>query len=77
MINLRVAGEIEPHSLSQLLSDILRRAVDGSIPYPTNGEQTYVPNNAQTSGRRYRIQIIEVTDPDTQQIQAVIQVVPV
>ena len=45
-------------------------------PFPADGEPTYEPVNAAGSGRKYRIQIIEVTDPETQQIQSVIQVVP-
>lgn len=60
----------------QLLGEVLRRAIDGTVTLPINGEPMYVPNNATSSGRRYRIQIIEVTDPDTLQISPVIQVIP-
>lgn len=60
----------------QLLSEILRRAVDGTVPLTTSGELIYTPVNASTSGRHYRIQVVEVTDPDTLQISPVIQVVP-
>ncbi len=63
-------------ALYQHLVEVLRRAVDGTVPLPTAGELIYTPVNAATSGRHYRIQIIEVTDPDTLQISAVIQVVP-
>lgn len=49
---------------------------DTTAPFTTGQEPIYIPVNAPTSGRKYRIQIIEVTDPDTSQIQAVIQVVP-
>lgn len=75
-INLPVPQDVQPQSLYQLLADILRRATDGTVVLPVGGELMYAPTNASTSGRKYRIQIIEVTDPDTQQIQAVIQVVP-
>lgn len=51
-------------------------SLDTSDPFSTDAEPMYIPINAPTSGRKYRIQIVEVTDPDTQQIQAVIQVVP-
>ncbi len=51
-------------------------SLDTSIPFRSGLEPIYLPVNAPTSGRQYRIQIIEVTDPDTAQIQAVIQVVP-
>lgn len=50
--------------------------LDTSVPFKTLLEPIYLPVNAATSGRKYRIQIIEVTDPDTLQIQAVLQVVP-
>ena len=75
-INLPVPNDIEPRSLSQLLSDILRRSNDGTTAFATGAEPTYVPQNASASGRKYRIQVIEVTDPDTSQVMAVIQVVP-
>lgn len=52
-------------------------SLDASDPFVTGNEPIYVPVNAPTSGRKYRIQIIEVTDPDTQQISPVLQVVPV
>lgn len=63
-------------TLYQFFSEFLRRSVDGTVPLPTSGELIYTPVNAPTSGRHYRIQIIEVTDPETQQISPVIQVVP-
>lgn len=76
-INLPVPNDIELRSLSQLLSDMLRRTNDATTAFVTGAEPTYVPQNAPTSGRKYRIQIIEVTDPETSQIHAVIQAVPV
>lgn len=45
-------------------------------PFPDGFEPTYTPVNAPTSGRKYRIQVIEVTDPDTQVISPVLQVIP-
>ena len=63
-------------NLYQLISEILRRSTDGTVPLPTSGELIYTPVNASSSGRHYRIQIIEVTDPETQQISPVIQVIP-
>ena len=51
-------------------------SLDTSAPFVDGLEPIYIPVNAPTSGRMYRIQIVEVTDPDTAQIQAVIQVVP-
>lgn len=51
-------------------------SLDTNDPFPADEEPTYIPVNATTSGRRYRIQIVEVTDPDTQQIMPVIQVIP-
>lgn len=38
------------------------------LPIATGAEFVYIPVNAPTSGRTYRIQVEEVTDPDTQQI---------
>ena len=61
-------------NLYQLLTEILRRAVDGSVVLPPGGELTYVPTNATTSGRKYRIQVMEVTDPDTLVISPVLTV---
>lgn len=51
--------------------------LDTRDPFTVDSEPLYTPANAPTSGRLYRIQVIEVTDPETQQIQPVIQVVPV
>lgn len=51
--------------------------LDTRDPFTVNTEPLYTPVNAAASGRLYRIQVIEVTDPETQQIQPVIQVVPV
>lgn len=39
------------------------------VAIPTGAEFIYIPVNAPTSGRTWRIQIEEVTDPDTNQIQ--------
>lgn len=50
--------------------------LDASDPYVYGDEPLYQPANAPTSGRTYRIQIVEVTDPETQQVSPVIQVVP-
>lgn len=50
--------------------------LDTTSPFAAGAEALYIPVNAPTSGRQYRIQVVEVTDPDTQQIQAVLQVVP-
>lgn len=65
----------DDNTLNQLLGEVLRRATDGTVPLPTGGELIYTPINASSSGRHYRLQVIEVTDPDTQQISPVIQVV--
>lgn len=46
------------------------------LPIASGSEFIYLPVNAPTSGRKWRIQIVEVTDPDTQQVQPVIQVIP-
>lgn len=73
-INLPAPQNLDSN-LYQLLTDMLRRATDGTVPLPTGGELIYTPINASTSGRHYRLQVIEVTDPDTQQISPVIQVV--
>lgn len=51
-------------------------SLDTNNPFPDGAEPTYTPVNAPTSGRKWRIQIVEVTDPDTQQIMPVVQVVP-
>lgn len=51
--------------------------LDTTAPFADGAEPIYLPVNAPTSGRQYRIQVVEVTDPDTQQISPVIQVVPV
>lgn len=51
--------------------------LDTRNPFIVDKEPVYTPQNAPTSGRLYRIQIVEVTDPVTQQISPVIQVVPV
>lgn len=51
--------------------------LDTRDPFTVDSEPLYTPTNAPTSGRLYRIQIIEVTDPDTNQIMPVIQVVAV
>lgn len=51
-------------------------SLDTSSAFPTGEEPIYLPVNAPTSGRQYRIQIVEVTDPDTSQITPVIQVIP-
>lgn len=50
--------------------------LDMSDPFPVGVEPTYVPVNAATSGRKYRIQIIEVLDINNV-LQPVLQVVPV
>lgn len=73
-INLPVPNDIEPRSLSQLLSDMLRRTNDATTAFATGSEPTYVPTNAPTSGRKYRIGVIEVTDPDTQVISGALTV---
>ena len=52
-------------------------SLDTADPFTVGSEPLYTPANAPTSGRLYRIQIVEVTDPETQQIQPVLQVVPV
>ena len=52
-------------------------SLDTTSPFPDGAEPTYVPVNAPTSGRQYRIQIVEVTDPETSQISPVLQVIPV
>lgn len=44
-------------------------------PFPAGLEPTYTPVNAPNSGRKYRIQIIEVTG-ENGAIQPLIQVVP-
>ncbi len=49
-------------------------SLDTVNPFPVDGEPTYTPTNAPDSGRKYRIQVIEVTDPDTQQISPVLTV---
>ncbi len=51
-------------------------SLDTNDAFASGLEPIYFPVNAPASGRRYRIQIVEVTDPDTQQIQPVIQVIP-
>ena len=50
-------------------------SLDTADPFTVNSEPTYTPINAATSGRKYQIQVIEVTDPETQQISPVLQVV--
>lgn len=47
-----------------------------NIPFPAGVEPTYTPVNNPASGRRYRIQIIEVTGEDGVTLQPVIQIVP-
>lgn len=51
--------------------------LDTVDPFVVDREPTYIPVNAPTSGRKYRLQIVEDTDPETQQLRAVIQVVGV
>jgi len=69
-------GFIHAHSgLSGDGRKVKAASLDTTDPFAGGGEPIYIPVNALTSGRRYRIQIIEVTDPETSQIQAVIQVV--
>ena len=46
-----------------------------SSPFAVNFEPTYTPVNNPTSGRKYRIQIIEVTGEDGG-LKPVIQVIP-
>lgn len=72
-INLPAPQNLDSN-LYQLLTEILRRAVDGTVVLPTGGELMYVPTNATTSGRKYRIQVLEVTDPDTLVISPVLTV---
>lgn len=61
-------------NLYQLLTEILRRSVDGTVVLPIGGELMYVPTNATTSGRKYRISVKEVTDPDSGEISGVASV---
>ena len=42
--------------------------LDTTAAYPTGSEPLYVPINATTSGRTWRLQVEEVTDPDTGQV---------
>lgn len=51
-------------------------SLDVTDAFTENLEPTYLPVNAPTSGRKYRIQVVEVVDPETQQIQPVLQVIP-
>lgn len=49
--------------------------LDTRDPFTVDSEPLYTPTNAPTSGRLYRIQVVEVTDPETQQISGVLSVV--
>jgi len=51
--------------------------LDTRDPFTVNSEPVYTPINAPVSGRLYRIQVIEVTDPETGQVNAVIQAIQV
>lgn len=51
--------------------------IDTAFPLAVGKEITFIPVNAPNSGRKYRLQVIEVTDPDTKQIQPVLQIIPV
>jgi hypothetical protein len=51
-------------------------SLDTVDPFAAELEPSYIPVNAATSGRKYRIQIIEVLD-ENNALQPVIQIVPV
>jgi hypothetical protein len=51
-------------------------SLDTVDPFVVNLEPTYVPVNAPTSGRRYRIQIVEVLD-ENNVLTPVIQLIAV
>ena len=51
---------------------------DTTSPFPSGNEPLYIPINAPASGRKWQIQIEEVTDPDTGQVygRLLVQLVP-
>ncbi len=53
-------------------------SLDTVDPFPSGSEPVYIPVNAPSSGRKWQIQIEEVTDPDTGQIfgRLLVQLVP-
>lgn len=50
--------------------------LDTVDPFVVGAEPLYTPENAPTSGRKYRIRVTEVTDLETGAIRAVVEAVP-
>jgi hypothetical protein len=56
-------------------SRIPASSLDTGIPFRTGAEPVYLPVNAPTSGRKYRIQVIEVLN-ENDVLTPVLQIVP-
>lgn len=57
-------------------SKIKQANLDTAFPLAVGKEITFLPVNAPNSGRKYRLQVIEVTNQETKQIVPVLQIIP-